>query len=355
MSEVISSRPDEPQVELIRALAIFMVVALHVSAPLAVAFNTLRLDQWMTANVVESFVRPCVPLFVMVSGMLLLAPQREYTIRTFLVRRFGRVGVPFLSWACLYFVWRAWYHGEEISMTGALGELVSGPVYTHFWFVYMLMGLYLATPILGVFTRYASHSQLWYFVVLWFIASSLVPALARLWGVEVGIGWSVALGFSGYYLLGYVLRGYILRGRRLILAVVGVVLLAVMKALGTWYGTRANAGELVEAFYDNLSPNVILMSGLMFLIMRSLPANGLRPGRGFGRLLQSIGTTSFGVYLVHPIVQETLMGGMLGFELHGSSVHPLAAIPVTTAVVVLLSALVVVLLRSTSVGRTLLT
>jgi surface polysaccharide O-acyltransferase-like enzyme len=328
-----------------------MVIALHVSAPLAVRFNSIAWGAWWTANVFESFTRPAVPLFVMVSGLLLLAPHRAQPIGAFLRRRLTRVLVPFLIWATLYLLWRRYYHGEALSLPEAVMEILSGPVYTHFWFIYMLLGLYLVTPILQVFTRHASRAQLWYFVLLWFLSSAALPMLQRLTGIHLGIGWTVTLGFVGYYVLGHMLCDWTLSGGQMIGAIAGVVLLAGLTAAATYGITVASNGTLNETFYDNLSPNVVLMAALLLLVLRSLPLDHIERHNSARTALERLGEVAFGIYLVHPMIQEALQGGMLGVSLSGLSFVPLLSVPLTALAVFGLSLLVVLLIRRAPGGR----
>lgn len=336
-------------VDLIRVVAIIMVVAVHVSAPLAVQYGTIAPARWWAANIVESLTRPSVPLFIMVSGMLLLAPQKEESFGAFYRRRALRVLVPFLVWAVVYLVWRNLYHGEALTAADAVIEIISGPVYTHFWFIYVLLGLYLVTPILRVFVQHASPPMLWLFVALWFVGGSLVPLWQAVTGIGVGIGWTVTVGYSGYFVLGHTLRALRLNGRQRITAALGVAAMLVTTAVATAQMSSLEQG-LSEMFYANLSPNVIVMSVLMFLLLRSVRWPVKQSGRATRALIATSGA-SFGIYLIHPLIQEVLHGGVVGVSLSGASFVPVAAIPVTVVVVVALSLGLVRLLSLAPGGR----
>ena len=85
----------------LRLLALFLVVICHCCDPLL--FNPLaapsaELSFW--GAVWQSSTRACVPLFVCITGALLL-PARESTFR-FWKRRITRVLWPFLIWSALY-------------------------------------------------------------------------------------------------------------------------------------------------------------------------------------------------------------------------------------------------------------
>jgi surface polysaccharide O-acyltransferase-like enzyme len=57
--------------------AIVMVAVLHVSATVVIQFGRIPSEAWWVANLLDAAIRTAVPLFVMVSGMLLLDPDRN--------------------------------------------------------------------------------------------------------------------------------------------------------------------------------------------------------------------------------------------------------------------------------------
>jgi hypothetical protein len=149
--------------------------------------------------------------------------------------------------------------------------------------------------------------------------------------------------FCGYFVLGHLLRSCGLTEGRRRAALVLLLLLVALTAGGTyWLSLRAS--RLDASLYDYQAPNVVLMSVLWFLL--------LKPGAGAHRLAPRLapGVTwlaraSFGLYLVHPIVQELYQGGRLGFGLHGLTAHPALGIPLAAAAIVLTAAVAIVLFR----------
>jgi surface polysaccharide O-acyltransferase-like enzyme len=327
----------------IRACAIVLVVVLHGAAPLVVRYPHVEPGRWWTANLLDSLARPCVPLFVMVSGMLLLDPKKDPSLRAFFARRFTRVLVPFLAWALIYLAWRVAFHGEAISPARALREIVQGPVYTHFWFVYMLLGLYLATPILRLFVRVAGPEDRRYFLVLWLVTVSLLPLLRRFANLEIGIGFVVTTGFVGYFLLGYHLRDVVLGPRQMAAALTAFVLLTAFTAIASW-AVSARAGAFEEFFYGNLTPNVIAMSACAFLVLRALPYErfAVRTPRAFA-VMRVVAEASFTIYLLHMIVVESILYAVPGLGSDG--LHPLLGVPLLAGAVVALCTAVALLLR----------
>jgi surface polysaccharide O-acyltransferase-like enzyme len=87
----------------LRALAIIAVVLIHVSL---FYFVSSRIDihsfNWFVSNVFYSMCRFCVPIFLMLSGILLL--NKDYNFIEFIKKRYKRVILPFLFWSIVYII-----------------------------------------------------------------------------------------------------------------------------------------------------------------------------------------------------------------------------------------------------------
>ena len=58
-------------IDLIRVVAIYLVVVVHVSGQLTNVWGEIPTDQWILADIYGGIARMCVPLFFMISGYLL--------------------------------------------------------------------------------------------------------------------------------------------------------------------------------------------------------------------------------------------------------------------------------------------
>jgi len=57
-------------------------------------------------NIYNSLSKPSVPLFVMLTGALLLMPEKVgEPLSVFFKKRLNRIGLPFLFWGVVYFAW----------------------------------------------------------------------------------------------------------------------------------------------------------------------------------------------------------------------------------------------------------
>lgn len=97
--------------DVVRLVAMFTVVCCHSADPFNFypgepPANIDEIKFWGAAY--GAFLRPCVPLFVMITGALLLPVRGE--ISAFYKKRISRVFWPFLIWSVIYNLF-PWFTG----------------------------------------------------------------------------------------------------------------------------------------------------------------------------------------------------------------------------------------------------
>jgi len=342
-----------PHADAARALAISLVVILHIVASLVEKGYAVGKFNWWVANFVDSVARIGVPLFVLVSGTLLLDPHRNESLATFFQKRFVKVLIPLLGWSVIYLVWRIYYEGEPFTLQQAFRAILENTVAYHFWFLYMILGLYLVTPILRVFTRIATPNDYKYFLIIWVFAVCLPAFLKQFFGISMADFWVIVIGFSGYYVAGYFLNQERYSERSFHWAIALYIIALLVTFIGTYLLLRHN-GEYGPYFYEYLSPNVIVMSLASYYILRWLAYERIytRIPR-LKQLVSILCVTSFGVYMVHVLLLSVLKGGRLGFILSGASIGWGFGILLTFLLVMPLSVGIVYLMQRIPVVKSL--
>lgn len=283
-------------IEFLRCFAIIQVILLHASAPFASATSSKGLF-WIGC-ILDSFTRSCVPIFLLIGGMLLLSAHQDESVVSFLKRRFWRVGMPLIAWTIIYSGWMI-SRGAHLDWLTVINQ----PACYHLHYLYYLIGLYLATPILRAFLRGANKQEVFYFLALWLGSASILPTFGSLTGLHPPILFTVATGFSGYFILGYALREHqIPQSRCLQFGLIATTCLAIT-ILGTYWLTFSQPDpKLNEALFNYSSPQIIIYSAIIFLAAKSLTFKfSGTPGRLTARCIESLSAASFTIYLVHPL------------------------------------------------------
>ena len=341
-------------VQTVRCFALMVIVTLHVAFPLIYMYQSIPYADWWVANNFYILGKIGSPLFTMVSGLLLLNPSKDQPIAVFFQKRFFKVLLPFVAWSLIYLVWRMVSEGETFSTKEILVLFIEGPVYYHLWFIQMILGLYLAAPILRIYIRHTTQENLTYFLAVWLVTVAILPMFKRFLGFDVGIDVVVTTGYVGFFVLGYYLRNVTLKRQQ----VIPVLLLVVGMLVFTQYITHALTIQIEEiGGYDNFfvandSLNLITVAIGLFLFLKSLDYRYLFQQLPFlQKLVTWISSCSLGIYFVHVLIIEELASGHLGFKLSASSFTPLLSIPAIAILVMALSVATTMLLKQIPLVR----
>lgn len=334
--------------DVVRGVAVFLVVLIHSAAKIMIQWDKIPLDHWLWGNGFDAVSRASVPLFVMLSGALMLG--RQEAAGDFFKKRLSKLMIPFSFWVAAYINWRIFYIGEVLPVDKLIISIVTGPVYYHLWYLYMVMGLYLITPLLRSLLPHMGKRDLRYAFGLWVTWNSLLPLLFYIiwlyvgYSVNLGIKVPLAMGYSGYFILGWYLTQKKTNENAMWKWLAAFLLSTCAIFFGTWLFTDA-AGAFQDILYDYFSPAVLAQAVSLFMLLRCYGDRmEMRIGHSGRRWWAMAGRFSFGIYLAHVMLLELFEGGGLGFELHGTSFHPGLAVPVTAVVIFVLSWLAVALI-----------
>ena len=326
-------------IDWMRVTACLMVLTVHSTEPFYLGGEgslilTAADAHWV--SLFDTFVRACVPLFVVASSYLQF--PIHYSTGEFLRRRALRVAVPFVVWTLVYaLVW-----GEPVDNLQSL-LLNFNYAAGHLWFVYMLVGLYLLMPLLSPWAERVKKRELQFYLALCFLTTLLPfvrawaggeppvmygptgipnPALYPLWGEASWNAYGLFYYFSGF--LGYMLLGLYLRRfvgqwswRRTLAVALPMWLVGfAICFFGFLWAVQADAqgvfpvegptgmAAVWETTWINDTASVALMTVGWVLLFRKFTASG----RFFQRILLPVSKASYGVYLCHMLLLAFISG-----------------------------------------------
>lgn len=321
-------------VDLLRVLACFLVIVSHSCDPFVGRFDT-NYPEFLNGALVGSLVRCCVPLFVMMSGVLLLPVKMD--MPSFYSKRAKRLVLPFVFWSLalpvLYFLYVN-YSGIEIVSPNIVMEEYTvkrtiEKMYTFIfnfnydttplWYIYMLIGLYLFMPIISSWLKQAEKRDIQWFLRIWLISMCLplIQIAAPYLGYTGNYGnmgllgicdWNAYgmlyyfSGFLGYIVLAYYLVTYPLNwnwnktlGITIPLFLIGYAITAGGFILTQNYYPGSYANLEIIWYFSGI--NVFMMTFAVFIIMQKLKV------KSTPFLTKAAGLT-FGIYLCHFIIVQ---------------------------------------------------
>jgi surface polysaccharide O-acyltransferase-like enzyme len=318
------ARPQYAGIHLLRALACFMVVMLHASELLLGSFS----PRWLAAISYDAFLRSCVPIFLMLSGFLLL--DKEEDIFLFYRKRFVRVVVPYLFYAVLYLA------VAGVPLLTMPTRLMRGSVAPHMWYIYELIGIYAFLPFFRKVFIHSKTRERLFFVAAWAVFGLLYPLLRTLlgWKTDLVAVYHLAsfTGYAGYVFLGACLKPVTMRSAKIALAVYVASSLCILVLTAVF---SYDAQKFLPYFIENLSPFVCLAACSLFVLLKDV-----RPGRLYSVVL-AVSDCSYGIYLLHLML--LLWFARLGIS--GNAGSPWLMIPASACLVFCLTFAIVFALK----------
>ena len=322
-------------VDVMRVLACFLVVLAHCTDPYVAHFDT-DYNVFLQGCGMGSLVRCCVPLFVMMTGVLVI--PNDMRMGAFYRKRVGRLLVPLIFWSLLtpvlYFLYMNYVHqsgSPSLNPDAFSAEATLNKLYTFifnfnydttpFWYLYMLVGLYLIMPVFNAWLKSAPRADIKLFLKLWGVSLllPLVNIAAPLLGYTGNYGnmglWGVCdwntfgtfyylSGFIGYIVLAHYLVRYPLDWSWGKIAAIGVPMFVVGYAVT--FGGYLVMQEYYPGNYAYLeimwlftSINVFMMTFPVFVAVRKI---GFRPSA----FISALARLTFGIYLCHFFVVQVM-------------------------------------------------
>lgn len=291
--------------DLCRVVAIFGVIVIHACAPTFYQYGKIPEQDWLSANLLDSLARCSVPLFVMLSGALLLKQDAKQITVPQIGKRISKVLIPLIFWNAVYLIYISHYSGESVKWLSMFSQ---APMY-HLWFVYMIIGIYLLLPIFqAIFQAISDRRDLqiylftiWVIITCWPIYQPL-PLIAL-------IKQSSLLGYGGYFVLGGIIA-LSNRNRTTTLLWVATYLASITITFVLTYYFSKWANKSVETAYENFSFNVTISSIAAFMVFYKIQVSARLASK-----LQWIGDRCFLIYFMHVLILERVNNRILELNL----------------------------------------
>jgi surface polysaccharide O-acyltransferase-like enzyme len=325
----------------LRIYATIAVVTIHVSAS-KVSSDTFKTDLfgWFSGNFYETLSRASVPIFVMISGALLLNDKRSLTISQFLKKRVNKVAIPLVAWSIIYYVAKVYNNTFVFSLKEFIYKFFTDNIVAHLWFMYTILGLYLITPLLKILVRNATKRDVEYFLGLWIFASIIAKLMVYLVGFSLSMELFFVTNYVGYFVLGYYLFKYQFSKKHVALTQISLVIGLLGTFFLTYYGTVKNGGILDQYWYAYHSVTVFMISVGIFTLFKDIL---YKSKLDINSKLNWFSQASFGIYLVHLLVLNYLFASIT--DKVWDHLHPIIGIPVNVAIVIIISAMITFIIQ----------
>lgn len=333
LSEKTATQKRIYYLDILRVIACFFVIMCHTSGEYVVRdFGSLNF--WV-GDLLDSLCRVASPLFIMISGALMLDENYAYSTKK-IKQHIIKMAVFFVFWSALYSVWfeviQPIRHGTAVSAQKIIEFFVQGPY--HFWFVFLIVGIYAIVPLLRLWVKKENEKSVRYFIILAMIFAFALPQI-----IDIGKQYSdlfvtpdtiigylrldYVAGYTAYYLLGWYINNFEIKNRYLVYGA------GALSFAATFFGTYVIAMTTGRSslMFNNLSLTVFMQTAAVFLFFKSK----YRDSRKSNRIIGSISKYSLGIYAVHVFFLEASLIILTRFNI-GSALIEIPAIFIASVV-----------------------
>ena len=275
-------------IDILRIIGIIGVILLHVAGNTINTFGNLSNNAHIFYVFVHYFCSYAVPLFVMISGMMFLG-RKDITFKDMFKKYILKILL------IIFVIGTGMILMEEIFINKNLSiglfktvflRLIEGDIWAHMWYLYMLLGLYLITPVCILITNNIKESEYKIFLIILFIISILIPTLDKIFGIKIAFNMLNISGYIFYYFYGYFIFNYKTSNKFKLLNY-----LIALICVGYTIYKAISINDLSDSYsYTTLVPFILASSMILFFKDRNFKGNNL---------INQIALCSLGIYVLH--------------------------------------------------------
>lgn len=280
--------------DLLRIISALTIVLIHVSSVKYFSIGEIGYKNWIVGSALGWLVFWSVPIFIMLSGQLLLSGNKSESTLEFYKNRYKKIFLPWLFWGGTYYLLAT--NILDYKLDNFFFQLTHGGTYSHLYFLSIMMGLYAITPLLKrwVINKWNLNLLVPFLIFL----SALYHFGYSFWGwgqLDNVLVWFIP--YVGLYLAGYWLTK-LPSIRKPLIWTTG----AAMIMFGAIFITKKVVFILETHDQDTilvsrLSLTVVAVALIIFKVILGIENKSLEKWRNVLALSQY----SFGIYLVHPL------------------------------------------------------
>lgn len=288
-------------VDVIRIMAILGVITIHSANYILYSGLYSHGLTWWFANVLRSTSRVSVPLFIMLSGFLLLNAAKNSAFPVIAKKTMYRLAIPLVFWYLAGVLWQYFFWHSPILMHDVITEFLKTNT-THLYYLQALIGLYLCVPVILKIDQQLQPFYKWLSVVGLFAYSCLVTAVAVKWSQLQIINFVTIFSlYLGYFYLGKLLFSLKITSKTTWLS---LIIFGITAGL--------NASGFQNFFFNNFqrldhysAPGVTMMSVALFIFLRGMePHFAKLIKKSSAKILAHLAASTYGIYLMHYIVKD---------------------------------------------------
>lgn len=297
--------------DLLKLLACLSVIIIHI-VPFVLNKESINSTKFIIANIYTVITRWCVPIFIMITGAFMLGKKEALSLKVLFTKYILRIFIIYFIFSLFYqLVYLYLDDNFVLNIKVVLNifiEILTGNGFTHLWYLYMLIGIYLLYPIIYKVTRKITKKDLEYTLIILFILSTVVTSLNELFSilllnyrisVSINISIYVFYFIAGYYLYNFKINKWL--DKLLCWCVpISIIFSLILNFISVYTFNRNNT-----LFIESSSINIVMLSlGVFWLVKRYF--SRWKFIDCFSKIINFGSEYFLGIYLIHLLFVDCL-------------------------------------------------
>ena len=289
--------------EIMRIVACFFVLFNHTGTWGHTLFQTSEinsLEYWIYLFI-SIFCKFSVPLFLMISGALLLPKEKE-SLREVWKKRIFKILLILVIWSFLYYLYEVFLGNERFNLLTFFSKLYYDYWNFSYWYIYCYIGFLICIPFLRVLVNNLENKYFYYMYGIAIVTLSIIPTLQYiLVNDKYAINWALNMGwlttnFVLFPCIGYFLEYRVQINKKLVIGalIINLITLIISCQLSYLKTIRDcyNGGEYFHQTF------VLINSSTIYITIKYIFTK-LNLSEKTNKIIISIGSCTLGIYLMH--------------------------------------------------------
>lgn len=337
--------------DILKIIACFLVIVNHTNSRI---FSSIAPSlTWFISITYFFLCKIAVPIFVMVSGAVLLGKEEKYG--TIFRKRILRTIIVIVLFSFVYYINDVVNSAGEFSIFTFLYTIVKKPITNAYWYLYMYLGLLFMLPILRKLVQGMKEKDYIYGYIIWIIFIGILPIISHYTKMNISSYFALPIftGYIVYFLMGYFIENILERKyfnkKVIIFLTLASILCITLSVVATYYEENHS-----HKFMDNVSHITIsIPSVTVFYICKYVTLRNEEKEKKTtkGKKISTIAICTFGIYLLSDLLIKKFN---FVYEYLIQYIHKLPAIFILEIIVFIVGFIITWLLRKLPVMRKLI-
>lgn len=283
----------------LRIYAILCIVLLHIVSIFRWKYFGVNTNNYFILTLIDAFARVGLPLFFMITGVLMINKKEDLSFYLFFKKRVLRLICAYLVFSILYYLYDIITYHKAFDLFELIRRTTSSQTAYHLWFMPVIILIYLLIPFIKEFVKNLSRKQLKTLILLIFILSNGIRGILE---ISSQFGYAIMgnfmlpdlMGYINYLFVGYYLAegNYKINKRLILISIISILCIPFLTIF-------VSKTEINDVFLNALSPLVIAPSILAFLSIKN--RENIFSSK-MQDLIAKCANQVFYVYLIHVLI-----------------------------------------------------